>query len=87
MWIGEFANKQDAIDAYEKFTSDAWGEFKPDIYRKLNERMAVVSITADGLASLGFPRIGDRASLDRDFSAICAAIVRHVQAAAQGVAA
>ena len=56
---------------------------------QINERLAPVSISADGLAVLGFqPVATDKsAKLYRacDLPAICAALVQHINAVAQGV--
>jgi predicted phage-related endonuclease len=58
---------------------------------QINERLAPVAVTADGLARLGFAAAGrDRAAVlyhEADFPAMCAALVRHVTAVAQAKAA
>ena len=58
---------------------------------QINERIAPVSINVAGLAALGYEPVeqvkASRLYRESDFSAICAAIVRHVQGVAQGVAA
>lgn len=58
---------------------------------QINERLAPVTLTADGLARLGFAAAGrDRAAVlyhEADFPAMCAALVRHVTAVAQAKAA
>lgn len=48
----------------------------------MNERLAPIQITADGLAVLGFKGVKDRGAVmfhETDFPHICAAIVEHVQ--------
>ena len=58
---------------------------------EINARLHPISISADGLASLGFPHVATdkSARLYRacDFEAICAAMRRHLQAVSQGAAA
>lgn len=58
---------------------------------QINERLAPVALTADGLARLGFAAAGrDRAAVlyhEADFPAMCAALVRHVTVVAQAKAA
>ena len=58
---------------------------------EINARLHPISISADGLASLGFPHVATdkSARLYRacDFEAICAAMRRHLQAVSQGEAA
>ena len=57
---------------------------------EINARLALLAVTADDLAELGFAATLERGSKlyrPSDFPRICAAIVRHVQAIAQGVAA
>ncbi len=57
---------------------------------EINARLALLAVTADDLAELGFVATLERGSKlyrPSDFPKICAAIVRHVQAIAQGVAA
>lgn len=57
---------------------------------EINARLALLAVTADDLAELGFAATLERGSKlyrPSDFPKICAAIVRHVQAIAQGVAA
>jgi len=50
---------------------------------QINERLAPISISADGLSSLGFPPAATdkNAKLyhERDFPRICAALLRHIQ--------
>jgi hypothetical protein len=57
----------------------------------INERLAPISLTADGLARLGFaPAATDKSAKlyhEADFPAICAALIRHVTAAQQARAA
>lgn len=54
---------------------------------QINERLAPLSLTADGLAALGFQHAAtDKAAKlyhEQDFPRICAALVRHITAAAQ----
>jgi len=56
---------------------------------QINERIAPVSINVAGLAALGYEPVeqvkASRLYRESDFSAICAAIVRHVQGVALGV--
>ena len=58
---------------------------------QINERLAPISVTAEGLARLGFaPAATDKSAKlyhDHDFPAICAALIRHVTAVAQAKAA
>jgi predicted phage-related endonuclease len=58
---------------------------------QINERLAPISLTADGLAALGFTAAGrERAAVlyhEADFPRICAALIRHVTAVAQAKAA
>lgn len=53
---------------------------------QINERLAPISITADGLASLGFEPVGnERAAklyLEDDFPQICSALIKHITLAA-----
>lgn len=54
---------------------------------QINERLAPIALTADGLASLGFPHVaGKSAKLyrEQDFPRICAALVRHIQTVQAG---
>lgn len=55
---------------------------------QINERLAPIALTADGLATLGFKHAAtDKAAKlyhEEIFSQICAALVRHVEAAASG---
>lgn len=52
---------------------------------QINERLAPVALTADGLARLGFaPAATDKSAKlyhEADFPAICAALIRHISAA------
>jgi hypothetical protein len=54
---------------------------------QINERLAPIALTADGLAALGFRHVAmDKAEKlynAHDFPRICTALVRHVQIAAQ----
>jgi exodeoxyribonuclease (lambda-induced) len=58
---------------------------------QINERLAPVSLTCDGLARLGFaPAATEKAAKlyhEQDFPAMCAALIRHVTAAQQARAA
>jgi predicted phage-related endonuclease len=58
---------------------------------QINERLAPITLTADGLARLGFaPAATDKSAKlyhDHDFPAMCAALIRHVTAVAQAKAA
>ncbi len=58
---------------------------------QINERLAPISLTADGLAALGFAAAGrERAAVlfhEADFPRMCAALIRHVTAVAQAKAA
>jgi hypothetical protein len=58
---------------------------------QINDRISPVSINVAGLAALGYEPVeqvkASRLYRESDFSAICAAIVRHVQVVALGVAA
>jgi hypothetical protein len=58
---------------------------------QINERLAPLALTADGLARLGFaPAATDKSAKlyhDHDFPNICAALIRHVTAVAQAKAA
>lgn len=58
---------------------------------QINERLAPISLTADGLAALGFAAAGrERAAVlyhEADFPHMCAALIRHVTAVAQAKAA
>lgn len=53
---------------------------------QINERLAPITLTADGLAALGFPHAATDKSAklyhEASFPEICAALIRHVQAAA-----
>lgn len=55
---------------------------------QINERLAPIALTADGLASLGFsPAATDKSAKlyhERDFPRICAALVQHIQAVQAG---
>lgn len=55
---------------------------------QINERLAPIALTADGLASLGFPHAATDKSAklyrEHDFPRICAALVRHIQAVQAG---
>lgn len=55
---------------------------------QINERLAPIFLTADGLASLGFTHAATDKSAklyhERDFQRICAALVRHIQAVQVG---
>lgn len=55
---------------------------------QINERLAPIALTADGLASLGFaPAATDKSAKlyhERDFPRICAALMRHIQAVQAG---
>jgi len=55
---------------------------------QINERLAPIALTADGLATLGFPRVATDKSAklyrERDFPRICAALVRHIQTVQAG---
>lgn len=83
MRIGEYSTPEEASAAYEQFIATHWGDFKPHIVRKLNERLAPIVLTAAGLKTLmsNYPEASEE-----DFEPICAALIRHVQAAMQGVA-
>uniref|UniRef100_UPI003571048A hypothetical protein n=1 Tax=Microvirgula aerodenitrificans TaxID=57480 RepID=UPI003571048A len=52
---------------------------------QINERLSPISLTADGLAGLGFTHAAtDKAAKlyhESDFSRICSALVQHIQAA------
>lgn len=52
---------------------------------QINERLAPISLTADGLASLGFPFVATDKSAklyrESDFGLICAALVQHINSA------
>ena len=54
---------------------------------QINERLAPITLTAEGLARLGFaPAATDKSAKlyhEHDFSAMCAALVRHVTAVAE----
>lgn len=56
---------------------------------QINERLAPIALTADGLATLGFPHVATDKSAklyrERDFPRICAALVRHIQAVQAGL--
>lgn len=56
---------------------------------QINERLAPIALTAEGLATLGFKHAAtDKAAKlyhEETFPQICAALIRHVQAAAQGI--
>lgn len=58
---------------------------------QINERLAPISLTADGLAALGFTAAGrERAAVlyhEADFPHVCAALIRHITAVAQAKAA
>ena len=58
---------------------------------QINERLAPITLTADGLARLGFaPAATDKAAKlyhEHDFPAMCAALNRHITAAQQAKAA
>lgn len=58
---------------------------------QINERLAPIALTAEGLARLGFaPAATDKSAKlyhDHDFPAMCAALIRHVTAVAQAKAA
>ncbi|MDK6077910.1 YqaJ viral recombinase family protein [Massilia varians] len=58
---------------------------------QINERLAPISLTADGLAALGFTAAGRERSAvlfhEADFPHMCAALIRHVTAVAQAKAA
>lgn len=55
---------------------------------QINERLAPIALTADGLATLGFPHVATDKSAklyrERDFPRICAALVRHIQTVQAG---
>jgi len=52
---------------------------------QINERLAPIALTADGLAALGFPHASTEKNAklyhEASFPEICAALIRHVQAA------
>jgi hypothetical protein len=52
---------------------------------QINERLAPIALTAEGLASLGFTHAAtDKAAKlfhESDFDPICAALMRHIEAA------
>lgn len=56
---------------------------------QINERLAPIALTAEGLATLGFKHAAtDKAAKlyhEEQFPQICAALIRHVEAAAQGL--
>ncbi len=58
---------------------------------QINERLAPIAVTADGLARLGFaPAATDKSAKlyhEADFPAMCAAMIRHVTAVAEAKAA
>lgn len=58
---------------------------------QINECLAPISLTADGLAALGFTAVGRARSAvlyhEADFPHMCAALIRHVTAVAQAKAA
>ncbi|MBN3848673.1 endonuclease [Paraburkholderia sp. Ac-20342] len=58
---------------------------------QINERLAPVSLTAEGLATLGFKHAATdknaKLYYESDFEPICAALIRHIQAAFQKQAA
>lgn len=58
---------------------------------QINERLAPIAVTADGLARLGFaPAATDKSAKlyhEADFPAMCSALIRHVTAVAQAKAA
>lgn len=55
---------------------------------QINERLAPITLTADGLATLGFPHVATDKSAklyrERDFPRICAALVQHIQTVQAG---
>lgn len=55
---------------------------------QINERLSPIALTADGLATLGFPHIATDKSAklyrEQDFPRICAALVRHIQTVQAG---
>jgi hypothetical protein len=57
---------------------------------QINERLAPIALSADGLASLGFAHAATDKSAklyhESSFPLICAALVHHIQAAAQDLA-
>jgi len=58
---------------------------------QINERLAPIALTAEGLARLGFAPVATEKAAklyaERDFPHMCAAIIRHVTAVAQAKAA
>jgi len=77
--IGYFKTPLEASEVYEKFISDHWGDFKPNTYRKINDRIAPIILIDGGLEAMGFTD----AKIDQ-FPLICAALVRHIEAASSG---
>jgi hypothetical protein len=71
-----FSTPQEASEAYEQFIAAHWGDFKPGISRRINDRLAPVTLVDGGLAALGFAH----ATTDQ-FPQICAALVLHIQTA------
>jgi putative phage-type endonuclease len=57
---------------------------------QINERLAPIALTAEGLATLGFKHAAtDKAAKlyhESQFPEICAALIKHIEAAAQGLA-
>lgn len=55
---------------------------------QINERLSPITLSADGLATLGFPHIATDKSAklyrEQDFPRICAALVRHIQTVQAG---
>ena len=82
------AQSPQATAAPSKPVADDGGRIK---LGEINARIAPLSISADGLAQLGFPHVATEksAKLYRacDFDAICAAIVKHVRFVREEIAA
>lgn len=74
--IGGFTTPQEASKVYEQFIATHWGDFKPDISRRINDRLAPIALVDGGLAVLGFAN----ATTDQ-FPLICAALIRHIESA------
>lgn len=74
--LGRFSAMQDAVAAREAFIAAHWGEFAPNVARRISDRIAPMTITTEGLRSLGFDE-----AREADFPAVVDSIVAHLRMA------
>lgn len=78
-YIGSFATLAEAVAARDEFTAAHWGDFSPNVARKVSDRIAPLFITAEGLEQLGFPSSEQEESR---FDAMVHAMAAHLRHAA-----